>query len=120
MRLAVGAGVQPCHRGPKAKPPTDVAGRWPRYATATPARVDQLNGAQFALAMGCTYLLHGSSFTTPASEFAQEPHLREPPISLDGVVRYMQHVCGFFHAEPTEEPQLDHLCLAHIHGSQRI
>jgi hypothetical protein len=53
--------------------------------------------------------------STPSWHAWMPTRIRSP---LDGVVRHVQHVSGFFHAQTAEEAQLDDFRLARIHRGQ--
>src|SRR3954447_4899724 len=55
-----------------------------------------------------------------ALELAQQPQLRDPPVTLDRVSRHREDLRGFLDAQPAEEPHLDDAALAQIDRRQRV
>src|SRR5215471_1425962 len=61
-----------------------------------------------------------ASIGGPSAHFPIEPSLRRAPVAHHGNRRYFEHLGGFFHAQPAEEAQLDHLHFAGIEPPQRV
>src|SRR5262245_62394777 len=58
-----------------------------------------------------------------SAQFAVEPGFRRIPFTVDGATRNLERLGGLFHAQPSEEPQLDDLALARVEpleGAERV
>ncbi len=56
----------------------------------------------------------------PPAQFGQEPSPRKPPVTRDGVGRYLQHLGRLFDAQTTEKAQFDYLGFTPINFSKSI